>query len=72
MRAFAAMRLPCLLAGWLVLAAAPAFSAPASERGFPLIQTYEPPLEAGTQNFDVARDAQGLLYVANIGGGVLV
>ncbi len=39
------------------------------ERGFPLIQSFLPPLEgAETQNFDVAFDPRGYLYVANLGG----
>ncbi|HEV3459771.1 MAG TPA: diguanylate cyclase [Thermoanaerobaculia bacterium] len=39
------------------------------ERGFPLIQSVLPPLaEAETQNFDVAADPRGYLYVANLGG----
>jgi diguanylate cyclase (GGDEF)-like protein len=61
-----------------LLAAAAALSAPASttgapvhprERGFPLIQSFAPPLEgAETQNFDIASDPRGFLYVANLGG----
>ncbi len=48
------------------MAAAPA------ERGFPLIQTYEPTLpEASTQFFDATRDSRGILYFANL-SGVLV
>jgi diguanylate cyclase (GGDEF)-like protein len=39
------------------------------ERGFPLIQSVAPPLEgAETQNFDIASDPRGFLYVANVGG----
>ncbi|HEY7215887.1 MAG TPA: two-component regulator propeller domain-containing protein, partial [Thermoanaerobaculia bacterium] len=71
MRSFAASRLPYLLAGWLLLAAAPAIAAPSSERGFPLIQTYDPPREASSQSFDIARDPRGALYIAN-GAGLLV
>lgn len=63
-------RLARLLLGWLLFADLCA-AAPA-ERGYPLIQTYDPPvLEAGTQNFDIARDLRGVLYAANL-GGVLV
>jgi diguanylate cyclase (GGDEF)-like protein len=55
-----------LLAGALAVAAAPA------ERGFPLIQTYEPNLpEASTQFFDATRDSRGVLYFGNL-NGVLV
>ncbi|MEA2604016.1 MAG: hypothetical protein QOF89_5008 [Acidobacteriota bacterium] len=43
-----------------------------SERGFPLIQTYEPTIpEATTQSFGITSDPRGVLYVAN-GSGVLV
>jgi hypothetical protein len=42
------------------------------ERGFPLIQSYVSAAEdAGSQNFAIAGDPRGYLYVANI-GGVLV
>lgn len=42
---------------------------PRPERGFPLIQPYTPALpEAETQNFGIARDPQGTLYIANLGG----
>jgi diguanylate cyclase (GGDEF)-like protein len=72
MRTFAATRLPCLLAGWLLWAAAPATVSASSERGFPLIQSYEPSLrEASAQSFGIARDPRGALYIAN-GAGVLV
>ncbi len=72
MRSRSLPRLPCLLAGALLLAGAAASAAPSSERGFPLIQTYEPALqEAGTQSFGITRDPRGVLYVANI-NGVLV
>jgi len=55
-----------LLAGALAVAAAPL------ERGFPLIQTYEPTLpEASTQFFDATRDSRGVLYFGNL-SGVLV
>lgn len=40
-----------------------------AERGFPLIQHYSPSLpEAEIQNFGLARDPRGTLYVANLGG----
>jgi diguanylate cyclase (GGDEF)-like protein len=76
-------RLSCLLACGLLLAmaaipatgATPATAAalPGSqERGFPLIQAYDPALpEADTQNFAIARDPRGFVYVGN-GGGVLI
>jgi hypothetical protein len=39
------------------------------ERGFPLIQSYVPAIAgAQSQNFYVARDPLGFLYVANLGG----
>ena len=42
------------------------------ERGFPLIQAYDPPLaEAETQSFGIVRDPRGVLYVANVGGVVI-
>ena len=44
----------------------------ATERGFPLIHQYSPSLpEAEVQNFGIARDPRGILYIAN-GGGILV
>lgn len=59
----------------LLLLAAGAQGAPvpaASERGYPLIQTYEPSLpEASTEHFDATRDPRGVLYFANL-TGVLV
>jgi diguanylate cyclase (GGDEF)-like protein len=56
----------------LLLAGAPALAAAPAERGFPLIQTYEPNLpEASTQFFDAARDSRGVLYFGNL-NGVLV
>jgi diguanylate cyclase (GGDEF)-like protein len=73
-------RLPCALAVCLLLAyvlacAAAAGAAPEpprSERGFPLIQVYEPMLQgASPQSFDIVRDPRGVLYIGNI-GGVLV
>jgi diguanylate cyclase (GGDEF)-like protein len=70
MRPPSVTRLPCLLACGLLLAQA--LMAVPSERGFPLIQTYEPTVpEASTQSFGITRDAQGVLYVANA-NGVLV
>jgi diguanylate cyclase (GGDEF)-like protein len=65
-------RLPGVLAVFLTLAGALAAGAAPSERGFPLIQTYEPSLpEASTQSYGVTRDPRGVLYFANL-GGVLV
>lgn len=59
----------------LLLLAAEAGAAPAlaaNERGYPLIQTYEPSLpEASTESFGVTRDPRGVLYFANL-KGVLV
>ncbi len=62
-----------ILLGLLLAAAAPAAPIPTPartmERGFPLIQAYEPPLpEAETQSFGIVRDPRGVLYVANLGG----
>jgi diguanylate cyclase (GGDEF)-like protein len=71
------LRLPRLLACGLLLALAaiPATAAAlpdSEERGFPLIQAYDPGLpDADTQNFAIARDPRGFIYVGN-GGGVLV
>ena len=56
-----------LLLAWAQAAGAVAPSD--AERGFPLIQTYAP--DASPQSFGIARDPQGLLYVANM-SGVLV
>jgi diguanylate cyclase (GGDEF)-like protein len=70
MRHCSSPRLRCVLLGLLLLAAS--FPIRASERGFPLIQTYDPGLaEASTQNFDLVADSRGLVYVGN-GGGVLI
>ncbi|HEX3526651.1 MAG TPA: diguanylate cyclase [Thermoanaerobaculia bacterium] len=61
-----------LLAGSFAAAAATVAEPGAAERGFPLIQTYNAISQGGeTQNFGIARDPQGLLYLAN-GGGLLV
>jgi hypothetical protein len=74
MRPSSLQRLAGALAVLLLLAAG-AQAAPVpvpSERGYPLIQTYEPSLpEATPQSFGVTRDPRGVLYFAN-GGGVLV
>ncbi len=65
-------RLPGVLAVLLLLAGAIAVAAAPAERGFPLIQTYEPTLpEAATQFFDATRDSRGVLYFGNL-NGVLV
>jgi len=74
MRPSSLQRLAGALAVLLLLAAgARAAPVPAArERGYPLIQTYEPGLpEASTQSFDVTRDPRGVLYFAN-DRGVLV
>ena len=67
-------RLAGAFAVFLLLAAA-ARAAPGmvrSERGYPLIQTYEPSLpEASTEHFGATRDPRGVLYFANL-AGVLV
>lgn len=57
------------LAGLLLLAV-PAVAAPhAAERGYPLIQSYVPNHPgAESQSFGIARDSQGILYVANLAG----
>ncbi|HEX6899770.1 MAG TPA: diguanylate cyclase [Thermoanaerobaculia bacterium] len=66
-----ATRLLCVLLCGLGLAGAAVASAP-PERGFPLIQSYVPTeRNASSQSFGIARDPQGLLYVAN-GAGVLI
>ena len=58
---------PCILLGLLLLASA--LRSSAAERGFPLLQTYDPGLaEAGTQSLDVATDGRGLIYVGNESG----
>jgi len=50
-------------------AAAPPAPGHPRERGFPLIQGYLPSVEgAESQNFDIASDPRGFLYVANLGG----
>ncbi len=57
------------LAGLLLLAASAAALPGAGERGYPLIQSYVPNHPgAESQNFGVARDSQGVLYVANLAG----
>jgi diguanylate cyclase (GGDEF)-like protein len=46
-----------------------AFSASASERGFPLITVYPPEThKAGPQMFDIAQDARGVLHFGNLHG----
>lgn len=69
MRHRSSSRLRCVLLGLLLLTAG--LPIRAAERGFPLIQTYDPGLaEADIQSFDVATDSRGLVYVGN-GGGLL-
>jgi hypothetical protein len=52
-----------------LLSLAGALRGAAPERGFPLIQHYAPSLpEAEVQNFGIARDPRGTLYIANLGG----
>ncbi|HEX6865445.1 MAG TPA: hypothetical protein VF414_21635, partial [Thermoanaerobaculia bacterium] len=51
------------------LALLPCMEAGALERGFPRIQHYSPSLpEAEVQNFAIARDPRGTLYIGNLGG----
>jgi ligand-binding sensor domain-containing protein len=73
-------RLRRALAGCLFLACGLACAAetgaapepPRTERGFPLIQVYEPSLPGTSpQSFDIVRDPRGVLYIGNL-GGVLV
>ncbi len=76
MRSRSLPRLPRALAGCVLLAfaagAGTAWAAAPPERGFPLIQAYEPSLPAASpQSFGITRDPRGVLYVANL-GGVLV
>ncbi|HEX4953492.1 MAG TPA: diguanylate cyclase [Thermoanaerobaculia bacterium] len=53
----------------LTAMAAPRAAAETSERGFPLVQAIQPTVpETEIQNFDVAADPRGLVYVANLGG----
>src|SRR5687767_3783052 len=60
-------RTAVLVAGAIALL--PCMGARAVERGFPQIQHYSPSLpEAETQNFGIARDPRGILYIANLGG----
>ena len=70
MRPSPLLRLPSVLACWLLLAGGPASgAAPRSpERGFPLIQTYDPGQDVELQSFEMVHDDRGLLYVANLGG----
>lgn len=57
------------LAGLFLLAASATALPRAAERGYPLIQSYEP-IHPGAeaQSFDITRDPGGVLYVANLGG----
>ncbi|MFL6232354.1 MAG: diguanylate cyclase domain-containing protein [Thermoanaerobaculia bacterium] len=72
MRLRSLQRLAGSLAVLLLLAGAAVGQAPPRERGYPLIQTYEPaPPEASMQFFDMTRDPRGVLYFANL-SGVLV
>jgi diguanylate cyclase (GGDEF)-like protein len=71
MRLLPTHRMTGALACWLLLAAQLG-AAPPSERGFPLIQSVQPSNpEASTQNFGIARDPQGILYIANLTGVVV-
>ena len=62
-------RLAGALAALLLLAASSPARAAAGERGYPLIQTYEPALpEVDTELFGVTRDPRGALYFAGLSG----
>lgn len=76
----APLRLPCLVSTSVLLVLALGLLAasnleaapPRRERGYPLIRTFQPQLEdAEVQNFDLATDPRGLLFLAN-GSGILV
>jgi diguanylate cyclase (GGDEF)-like protein len=72
MRPRSLQRLAGALAVLLLPALAMRAAAVPGERGYPLIQSYEPSLpEASTENFDVTRDPRGVFYFAN-DKGVLV
>ncbi len=54
-----------------VLAVLFTFSLRASDRGLPLVRSYTPEeYQAGAQNFDIAQDARGVLYFANLSGAL--
>jgi diguanylate cyclase (GGDEF)-like protein len=63
-------RLPLLALSACLLAQAAAARDPRPrERGFPLLRNYPPSeYEGGSQNFDLAQDPAGLVYVANLQG----
>ncbi len=43
----------------------------AGDRGLPLVRSYTPEeYQAGAQNFDIAQDARGVLYFANLSGAL--
>lgn len=74
MRPCSLAHLSCVFMGCLLLASSVGASPAPSprERGFPLIQSFHPTdPAASTQNFGIARDPRGVLYVANL-SGVLV
>jgi diguanylate cyclase (GGDEF)-like protein len=72
MRSRIDLRLIAVFCCWLLAGALAAQGAADAERGFPLIQVYNAISQQGeTQNFGITRDAQGLLYLANL-DGVLV
>ncbi len=58
-----------LLAGGIVLPRPAGAALPVAARGFPLIREIVPAIpEAEVQNFGIATDRRGLVYVANLGG----
>ncbi|WP_077482920.1 ligand-binding sensor domain-containing diguanylate cyclase [Rhodanobacter sp. C06] len=64
----------CLLAGLALAAPAWAASAPAasSEAGLPFIRNFDPrSYGAAAQNWSLAQDRQGVIYVGNVDGAVL-
>ncbi|HEX8777598.1 MAG TPA: hypothetical protein VF738_05720, partial [Rhodanobacter sp.] len=64
----------CLLAGLLLAAPAWAASAPAAsiEAGLPFIRNFDPrSYGAAAQNWSLAQDRQGVIYVGNVDGAVL-
>ncbi len=64
-----ALLLPAGLAALGPVPARAAALAAAPERGFPLIREVVPPIpEAEVQNFGIATDPRGLVYIANLGG----
>ena len=64
----------CLLAGLAPAAPVPAVAAPAAldEAGLPFIRNFDPrSYGAAAQNWSLAQDRQGVIYVGNVEGAVL-